>query len=79
LETGLPDEHLDCTLLIDVYTWVDDKIGLLKEIHGILRPSGNLVFLIDHVSPEGSKNTVEESGLFKFILQEGNVLRYEKT
>jgi ubiquinone/menaquinone biosynthesis C-methylase UbiE len=78
LITGLPDEHLDFALLIDVYTWVDDKIGLLKEIHRILRPDGKLVFLIDHVSPEGCKTTVRESGLFRFILQEENVLRYEK-
>jgi ubiquinone/menaquinone biosynthesis C-methylase UbiE len=77
LKTGLPDEHLDFALLIDVYTWVDDKIGLLKEIHRILRPDGKLVFLIDHVSPEGCKTTVRESGLFRFILQEENVLRYE--
>ena len=78
LATGLPDEHLDFALLIDVYTWIDDKIGLLKEIHRILQPSGKLVFLIDHASPDGCKEMVEESGLFKFILQEGNVLRYEK-
>jgi ubiquinone/menaquinone biosynthesis C-methylase UbiE len=78
LRTGLPDEHLDFALLIDVYTWVDDKIGLLKEIHRILHPDGKLVFLIDHVSPEGCKTTVRESGLFRFILQEENVLRYEK-
>ena len=78
LATGLPDNHLDFALLIDVYTWIDDKIGLLKEMHRILRSSGKLVFLIDHASPEGCKATVEESGLFRLILQEENVLRYEK-
>ncbi|MFW9967312.1 MAG: class I SAM-dependent methyltransferase [Candidatus Thorarchaeota archaeon] len=78
LATGLPENHLDFALLIDVYTWVDNKIGLLKEIHRILRPSGELVFLIDHVSPEGCKVAVEDSGLFKLVLQEGNLLRYEK-
>jgi ubiquinone/menaquinone biosynthesis C-methylase UbiE len=78
LATGLSDEHLDVALLIDVYTWIHDKIGLLKEIHRILKPSGNLVFLIDHASPEECKETVEESGLFKLVLQEENVLRYEK-
>lgn len=78
LDTGLPENHLDFALLIDVYTWVDDKIGLLKEIHRILRPSGELVFLIDHVSPEGCKAAVEDSGLFRLVLQEDNLLRYEK-
>ncbi|MHA2603360.1 MAG: class I SAM-dependent methyltransferase [Candidatus Thorarchaeota archaeon SMTZ1-83] len=78
LATGLPENHLDFALLIDVYTWVDDKIGLLEEIHRILRPSGELVFLIDHVSPEGCKAAVEDSGLFKLVFQEDNLLRYEK-
>ncbi|MHA1926418.1 MAG: class I SAM-dependent methyltransferase [Candidatus Thorarchaeota archaeon] len=79
LATGLAEEHLDFALLIDVYTWIDDKIGLLEEIHRILQPSGKLVLLIDHASPEECKATVEESGLFRLILQEDNVLRYEKT
>ncbi|MHA2041286.1 MAG: class I SAM-dependent methyltransferase [Candidatus Thorarchaeota archaeon] len=78
LATGLPDNHLDFALLIDVYTWIEDKIGLLKEMHRTLQPSGKLVFLIDHASPEGCKTTVEESGLFRLILQEANVLQYEK-
>ncbi|MFX0055731.1 MAG: class I SAM-dependent methyltransferase [Promethearchaeota archaeon] len=78
LATGLSDEHLDFALLIDVYTWIDDKIGLLKEIHRILKPSGKLVFLIDHASPEECKSNVEESGLFRLVFQEENVLRYEK-
>jgi ubiquinone/menaquinone biosynthesis C-methylase UbiE len=78
LTTGLPEEHLDFALLIDVFTWIDDKVSLLKEIHRILKPSGNLVFLIDHASPEDCKEIVEESGLFKHVLQEENVLRYEK-
>ena len=76
--TGLPDEHLEYTLLIDVYTWVDDKETLLQEMHRILKPSGRLVFLIDHVSPEGCKQTVDESGLFRLEKQDDNVLHYVK-
>ncbi|MFW9805014.1 MAG: class I SAM-dependent methyltransferase, partial [Candidatus Thorarchaeota archaeon] len=78
LATGLPEGHLDFALLIDVFTWIDDKIALLKEIHRILKPLGKLVFLIDHASPEECKEIVGESGLFKLVLQEENVLRYEK-
>ncbi|MHA2212023.1 MAG: class I SAM-dependent methyltransferase [Candidatus Thorarchaeota archaeon] len=78
LKTDLPDEHLDIALLIDVYTWVPAKEELLKEMHRILKTSGKLTFLIDHVSPEDCKKTVAESGLFRFISQEENVLRYEK-
>jgi ubiquinone/menaquinone biosynthesis C-methylase UbiE len=78
LATGLPEEHLEFALLIDVYTSIDDKVSLLKEIHRILKPSGNLVFLIDHASPEECKETVEASGFFKLVRQEENILRYEK-
>jgi ubiquinone/menaquinone biosynthesis C-methylase UbiE len=78
LETGLPDEHLDFALLIDVYTWVPNKEELIAEMHRVLRESGSLVLLIDHVSPEDCKSTIAESGLFRFISQDENVLRYEK-
>lgn len=78
LATGLPEEHIDFALLIDVFKSINDRMALLKEIHRILRPLGKLVFLIDHASPEECKEIVDESGLFKLILQEENVLRYEK-
>ena len=78
LDTGLPDKHLEFALLIDVYTWVNDKEALLREMYRVLKHSGKLIFLIDHVSPEGCKRTVDESGLFRFIQQDDNVLRYQK-
>ncbi len=35
LENGLPDEHVDVVLLIDVFTWIEDKTALLKEFHRV--------------------------------------------
>ena len=78
LKTGIPNEHLDYAFLIDVWTWVSDKRGLLEEMYRIMKPSTKLIILIDHVSPEGCKQAVDESGLFRFIKQEENVLYYEK-
>ncbi|MHA1905694.1 MAG: class I SAM-dependent methyltransferase [Candidatus Thorarchaeota archaeon] len=78
LENGLSDEHVDIAMLIDVFTWIDDKVGLLKEFHRVMKPGGRLIILIDHVSPDGCKATVKQSGLFEFISQEENLLIYSK-
>ena len=78
LENNLPDQTVDVILLIDVYTWIPDKIALLEEFHRTLKPKGRLVILIDHDSPEGCKNDVEQSGLFKLEQQEENVLYYSR-
>lgn len=78
LATGIEDEYLDYALLIDVWTWVSDKKGLLKEVYRIMKPQAKLVILIDHASPEGAKSIVNGSGLFDFVKQDDNVLHYEK-
>ena len=79
LENGLPDQHVDVVLLIDVFTWIEDKITLLKEFHRVLKPSGRLFVLIDHASPDGCKDIVEQSGLFVLVSQEDNLLSYVKS
>jgi ubiquinone/menaquinone biosynthesis C-methylase UbiE len=78
LATGIPDEDLDYALLIDVWTWVHDKKGLLQEMHRIMKPNAKLIILIDHAPPEDAKKIVDESNLFSFVRQEDNVLHYEK-
>lgn len=78
LATGIPDAHLDYALLIDVWTWVQDKRGLLKEMHRAMKSNAKLIILIDHASPEDAKKIVDESNLFSFVRQEDNVLHYEK-
>ncbi|MFW9851180.1 MAG: class I SAM-dependent methyltransferase [Candidatus Thorarchaeota archaeon] len=76
LENGLPDEHVDVAMLIDVFTMIQDMPALLKEFHRVLKPSGRLIILIDHASPEGCKTTVKQSGLFNLVSQEENLLTY---
>jgi ubiquinone/menaquinone biosynthesis C-methylase UbiE len=78
LENGLPDEHVDVAMLIDVFTWIDDKIALLEEFHRVMKQGASLVILIDHASPDGCKKIVKQSNLFEFISQDENVLIYRK-
>ncbi len=78
LATGIPDVHLDYALLIDVWTWVQEKNELLKEMHRTMKSNAKLIILIDHASPDDVKKMVDESNLFSFVRQEDNVLHYEK-
>ncbi len=76
LENGLPDGSVDTVLLIDVFTWIEDKPALLKEFHRVLKPSGRLFILIDHASPEECKSIVSETHLFDLDAQNNNLLQY---
>lgn len=76
LENGLPDQYVDIVLLIDVFTWIEDKVALLNEFHRVLKPSGQLVVLIDHASPDECKTIVDKTGQFRLAKQDGNVLYY---
>lgn len=78
LATGIPDVHLDYALLIDVWTWVQEKRELLKEMHRTMKSNAKLIILIDHASPDDAKKMADESNLFSFVRQEDNVLHYEK-
>ena len=78
LENGLPNAHVDTVLLIDVFTWIEDKPALLKEFHRVLKPSGRLFILIDHASPEECKSVVSETHLFDLVTQEDNLLHYTR-
>ena len=77
-KNGLPDEHVDVAMLIDVFTWIKDKQALLEEFHRVMKPGARLVFLIDHASPDGCKAIVKQSELFEFVSQDDNVLTYRK-
>lgn len=76
LKNGLPDGSVDTVLLIDVFTWIEDKPALLEEFHRVLKPSGRLFILIDHASPEEGKSVVSETHLFDLVTQEDNLLHY---
>jgi ubiquinone/menaquinone biosynthesis C-methylase UbiE len=76
LENGLPDGHVDTVLLIDVFKSIEDKPALLREFHRVLKPSGRLFILIDHVSPEECKSVVSKTNLFDLVTQKDNLLHY---
>ena len=76
LESGLPDGYVDFILLLDVFKSIQDKIVLLKEFHRVLKPTGRLIILIDHVSPDSCKAVAKQSGLFNLVSQEENLLTY---
>ena len=78
LSNGLPDQFVDIVLLLDVFKSVQDKLSLLREFHRVLKPSGRLIILIDHESPEHCKELVSKTNLFTLSRQEENILFYER-
>jgi ubiquinone/menaquinone biosynthesis C-methylase UbiE len=78
LETGLEDNNLDYVLLLDVFSWVKRKEDLLRELHRILKPSGKLILMVDHMPPEKCRELVDEFGLFILQNEEENLFEYQK-
>ena len=78
LETGLPNGSIDFALVLDVFYWVKNRQALLKEVSRILKPSGRLILLVDHMTPEDCKAIVQDSDLFKLCSQDENLLQYMK-
>jgi len=79
LENGLPNQHADIVLLIDVFTWIHDKQSLLQEFHRVLKPFGQLVILIDHASPDDCRDIVLKSRMFTLEKQEDNILLFRRS
>lgn len=78
LETGLDEKSCDFVLLFDVYTWVPDKNALLNELHRVLKPSGKLSVIIDHMNPEDFLSDVEQFGGFALETREDNFFIFQK-
>ena len=77
-ETGLSDESIDYVLLIDVFTWISDKDELLRELYRVLKDSGTLAVLIDHMRPANFIEVIERNGLFTIITQDDNFFTLRK-
>ena len=78
LENGLPDQYVDIILLLDVFKSIQDKLPLLEEFHRVVKPSGRLIILIDHESPDHCKDIISNSGMFTLEHQEENILYYRR-
>jgi SAM-dependent methyltransferase len=64
LTTGLPDGSVDAVLVYDVMHVIDDRQGLLKELHRVLRPDGFLSIFPMHIGTDKMLEIVNECGLF---------------
>ncbi len=66
IATGLGDESVDAILLYDVLQEIDDKRGLLGELHRVLRRDGFLSVFPMHIGTDRLMEIVDELGLFSF-------------
>jgi SAM-dependent methyltransferase len=62
----LADESVDVILLYDVLQEIDDKLGLLKELHRILRQDGFLSIFPMHMGTEKCLDVINSLGIFRF-------------
>ena len=66
-QTGLPDNRLDVVLLYDVFHHLSDPIGVLKELHRVLKPDRILSFSDHHMKEKDTVSQVTNSGLFALL------------
>ncbi len=62
--TGLDNETVDVILLYDVFHSIEDKHGLLQELHRVLRPDGFLSVFPMHVGTAKCMDIMDEYNLF---------------
>jgi len=77
-DTGLPDESIDVVLLYDVIRSIKDKRALLKELHRVMKATGLLSILAEHIKVEDVLEIAEKGGLFSLRDQHGKLLNFEK-
>ncbi len=62
--TGLREESVDTILIYDVMHTIDDRKGLFKELHRVLRQDGFLSIFPMHMGTDKMLETVNEGKLF---------------
>ena len=60
----LPDESVDIILVYDMMHEVDDRRGLLQELHRVLKEVGILSVFPMHMGTENFIDVIREYGLF---------------
>ena len=63
--TGLQNEALDVVLLYDVFHDLSDQNAVLKELHRVLKPNGQLSFSDHHMKDNDIISVITGTGLFK--------------
>jgi ubiquinone/menaquinone biosynthesis C-methylase UbiE len=77
-DTGLPDSSVDMILLYDVVHSVEDQQGLLQELHRVLKPSGRLSVLPDHMTKDELLEVLGAGERFSLQARHGEVFEFEK-
>ncbi len=66
-ETGLPDSTIDVVLLYDIFHLLSDSVGVLYELHRVLKPNGILSFGDHHMKESKIIPKVTNNGLFQLL------------
>jgi 2-polyprenyl-3-methyl-5-hydroxy-6-metoxy-1,4-benzoquinol methylase len=77
-DTGLPGGVADLALLIDAVTPITNRAPLLREIHRLLKPEGQLFMDASHMSPARAEGIVEDTGLFELLKMDGRVMLWRR-
>jgi len=78
-DTGIGDSSIDRVLLIDTFAQIEDREGLLREIHRVLKGEGLLLIAREHMNMSRQREIVLKSGLFTVVdsWKEGMLLAKE--
>lgn len=66
LNTGLPDDIVDTVLVYDVMHEIDDRVGLLQELHRVARRGSILSIFPMHMGTDRMLHVMKECKLFCF-------------
>jgi ubiquinone/menaquinone biosynthesis C-methylase UbiE len=77
-DTRLPDQSIDIALAYDMISMVKDKEALAKELHRVLKPTGILSVLVEHIKVEDVLKILEKDSLFSLRDRHGNLINLKK-
>jgi len=66
LNTGLSDDIVDVVLVYDVMHEIDDRVGLLQELHRVVRQGGFLSIFPMHMGTDKMLDIMKKCNLFCF-------------
>lgn len=64
-KTGLPNDSMNVVLLYDVFHDLNDQMGVLQELHRVLKPNGILSFSDHHLKEYEIISKLTSGGLFR--------------
>ncbi len=65
-KTGIPDNRVDVVLLYDTFHGLSNPSDVLRELHRVLKPEGNLSFNDHHMKEEEIIASISDSNQFRF-------------